>query len=293
MPVLPGRFQPHDWRQRLRSHLDRWRPVGFVVALGLLVGLFVGTATARYEPDDQIIVGNTSGTLSALLVVDGHTIVIGGGDSRSGLADLVGRSTLPWQRHIDLLIVPAADDAHLAGALGLVERGAVSGLVLLGFSEDSAALAMLEREADRAKVSVRYVDNPHYLTLDDGVEVRLQADQPASVEIRYHQARIVLIDSTSTQVTGNSTDPVPNAHVVISMRQGRQGLPGASLLVQPYAERSRALQASDAIYRLELERGERCTLRLHAESIRTPLSCLEKNPAESMDVESRQNTKLL
>src|SRR5690606_34707542 len=89
----------------------RLLPIALI--LGVLLGWGVGQiASAAATSRDQIVAGNTAGTLSVRLALDGTRIVIGGGDARAELADLVERSSLPWARSIHLLLVPASDTRH-------------------------------------------------------------------------------------------------------------------------------------------------------------------------------------
>ncbi len=240
------------WLQSLR-----WLPLGF------LSGLLFGSLVGSYQPDNQMIVGGTGRTLSVVLLLADHEIIIGGGSVPNDVVELADRSTVPWQRPYELLILPSWDTEHIPGALSLIERGAIRSVAVVGPATSDPAWSILERQAERRHTSVRFVMESSRLPLDQnttleffptkaGLVICLRSG-PLSLEVLDHQAK-----TPRPLHCGQST-------VVISLRQ--PSLTDAALVIRPRPRRAQEL-ASSARYEIQLDRGERVTLRLGASELR-------------------------
>lgn len=254
-----------------------------VVALAALVGALLGEAALAAGPGDRVVIGRTGDTLSVLVDAAGARIVIGGGNSRADLADLVGRSTLPWDRQVDLLVVPAWDERHVAGALGLVERGDVHGVAVLGLEDRGAAWTALQRAADETGTRVRYLDGRQALHAAPGLDLDFDVgagDGPRAgltAGVTFGGVRVAVIDAPAGARARWPSGPTrqERARVLVSLRALPEGgASGTLLAVRPAGERSSQLVAAGASYVAEVARGRRLTLRLGPDGVRLPLGAV-------------------
>ncbi len=259
-------------------------PVGLV--LTVIVGLVAGRAMAGLGSGDRLVIGNTAGTLSAVLQVHDTRIAIGGGNSYADLTDFVDRSTLPWKRRIGLLVIPGWDGRHLAGALGLVERGPVDGIAVIGTRGSEQEWAIMEESARHTGAGVRYLAGEHRLTIDDGVTLTFDAAAPgdqtdpgaATITLNYHGAKIVFVDATtSNQKIWNAVRDDVGSQILVSLRSPADlAGKGARVAIRPVARRSSDLAVSGAEYTGDLVTGSRLTIRLRPGEVRIPENRLSK-----------------
>jgi hypothetical protein len=252
-----------------------------ILALGALFGITVGVVLSQVGTGDQITVGNTAGTLSTVLRLNGALVVLGGGDSRTDLVDLVGRSTLPWRQRVEILVVPGWDSRQAVGALGLVERGGVRTVAILGPAGDHPAWALLEQSAERHGAQVNYVDGEESLSLGPDITVTFSApslDGPnvpvALVRLRYHDADTLVadIEPSATLKTVAGWDALPtDTHLLIAMRPINSSLVRAEVAVIPAAQQAGEVEPLAPRYQSELRPGQRLTVRLRGSSLRLPL----------------------
>lgn len=265
-------------------------PIGLLLAV--LVGLAFGRVMAGLGTDDRLVIGNTAGTLSALLQVHDTRIAIGGGDSYADFTDLVDRSTLPWKRRIDLLVVPGWDSRNAAGALGLVERGPVGGIAVIGTKGSAPEWGNMEETARRSGATVRYLAGEHRLTLTDGVSLTFEAAGStgrtdagaATITLDYHGAKIVMVDAAASNDTlwKQIAERGDTTRILVSLRSpsGPAGQ-GAQVAIQPSARRSSDLTNAGAQFTSDLDSGSRLTIRLNPGEIRIPMNRLSKTATPS------------
>ncbi len=279
--------------ERARAIADRLAPrltPRIVIPVGLLlvvvVGLVVGRVMAGLGSDDRLVIGNTAGTLSAVLQVHDTRIAIGGGNSYADLTDFVDRSTLPWKRRIGLLLIPGWDSRHLAGALGLVERGPVGGIAVIGTRGSEQEWGIMEESARRSGADIRYLAGEHRLTIEDGVSLTFEAVAPgdqtdpgaATITLNYHGAKIVFVDATtSNQKAWNSVRDDAGTQILVSLRSPADlAGQGARVAIRPAARRSSDLAESGAEYTGDLVTGSRLAIRLRPGEVRIPENRLSK-----------------
>ncbi|GBD16601.1 hypothetical protein HRbin26_01499 [bacterium HR26] len=258
----------------------RWLPGGaLLLACGLTLGLVAGWLLTSWLLGDRLVIGGTGQELSVLLEVAGRRVVIGGGSSRSDLVDFVDRSTLPWDRQIDLLVIPAWDERHLPGALELVERGRVRRLALLGLPGNEPAWTLLERAAQARQASVTFIAEPQRVTLTDSAWFTLHPSSDGSedpgvhVLIRLGEVQIAVVDAP--RGSGGHWRAIAGSHLLVTLRQP-PGEPGPMPLVaRPSPRRSGDFVPIDAQYELVLDRGRRVTLRFTGHELRVPLNAVD------------------
>lgn len=257
----------------LRPH--RWTLLIVVALLGVTTA---APLIARSLPDrERIVVGNTAGMLTTMLEINGHRVLVGAGPTRSHAADLIGRSTRPWEREIDLLIVPGWDDSHAVGALGLLERRSVSGIAVVGVPGNEPVWTMLERSARAEDIALRYLSSPHHLALGKGIELRMSALEEGSgawIRLDYNGIRIDLIDATDV---AEAAPPVTqfehwNEHVIVNMRSQRvPDFAKPALMIRPMPFYYDEFQETSAQITEEVDRNEQVRLDLGDGEIRLPL----------------------
>lgn len=277
-----------------RAIADRLAPrltprilIPIVLLLAVIGGLTAGRVMASRGDDDRLVIGNTAGTLSAVLQLHNTRIAIGGGNSYADLTDFVDRSTLPWKRQVGLLVIPGWDGRHVAGALGLVERGPVDGIAVIGTRGSEPEWGIMEEAARRSGASIRYLAGEHRLTIEDGVTFTFEAspsgDQTdtgaATITLNYHGAKFVFVDAaTANEKAWNRvTNGVDTTRILVSLRSPAElAAQGARVAIRPVARRSSDLAVTGADYTGDLTTGSRLTIRLRPGEVRIPENRLSK-----------------
>lgn len=271
------------WRARLArfgSLRPRWLPGGaLLLVCGLMIGLATGWLLTRWSLGDRLVIGGTGQELSVLLEVAGQRVVIGGGSSRSDLVDFVDRSTLPWDRQIDLLVVPAWDERHLPGALELIERGHVRRLAVLGLPGNEPAWTLLERAAQARQVAVTFIAEPRRVTLTDSAWLTLHPSSDGSedlgvyVLIRLGEVQVAVMDAPRGSV--GHWHAIAGSHLLVTLRQPPGESGPVPLVARPSPRRSGDIVPIEAQYELVLDRGRRVTLRFTGHELRVPLDAVD------------------
>ncbi|MDW7981239.1 MAG: hypothetical protein RMH81_00260 [Thermomicrobium sp.] len=250
--------------------MARWRLLGWLVS-GFLLGFLVTSLSSRHHPDGRLIVGGTGSTLSVVLLLSGRTIIVGGGTAPNEVVELVDRSTLPWRRPYDLLILPGWDTTHLPGALSLVERRAVDAVAVLGAPDRDPAWTILERRARERRVTVHFVAVRSLLTLDRSTRLELfPASDGTTICLEVGALRIALVDQRPNHPIGATcSTPI----VLIAVRQST--LASAPVLVRPRPQRATDL-TSHAEREVLVSRGEAIELRVSEHEVRVPLRSIHE-----------------
>lgn len=252
--------------------MRRRRPLMSLVA-GLGLGLLASLLAIGRSPSDRIVVGGTGNTLSVVLLLNGKEIVIGGGSVPNDAVDLADRSTLPWQRPYELLLVPAWDTVHLPGALSLVERGAVRSVAVLGAPGNEPAWTILERQARRSGSEFKVVTQPAVVPLGPDAALELRPTPTgAFVCLRTGTVRVSIVDAVANPLTA---DPCgrPTAAIALRASAGRV----APLVVRPKPRRAEEF-AQTGTFEIQLARGERAEIRLAGDEFRVRRSSLVNPP---------------
>lgn len=247
--------------------------------LGLVLGLLAGTGLTRWSLGDRVVIGGTGTELSVLIEVSGRRVVVGGGSSRSDLVGLVDRSTLPWDRSVDLLLVPAWDARHLPGAIELVDRGHVAQVLVIGLPEDDQAWAVLERLARARGTAVSYRDEPGRVPLAGDISVTVfppreagSSSQGIRAVAELGRVRMALVDAPRNATT--LWQAATGAHLVVALRTPPDDF-GPTLLVRPVPRWATAFTSPPARYEIALDRGQRVTARFTGHEFRLPLEVIE------------------
>ncbi len=266
------------------ARLTRLKPLVLTLFIAAVVGGVSGEFIASASAADRVVVGNTGGTLSGVIQVDGRLVVIGGGNARTDLADLVGRSTVPWHRRVDLLIVPGWDDQQAIGALGLIERGSVTELVIAGQPATNAVWNALQQTAARGAVPVTVVNGHDRIVLASDVQLDIVSDQPSTVatapyalmSLHYHQSMLTFVDASKAGVTAlnSSGITVERTHVLVTMRPLASVLAQTDVVLQPKASVVADVASSYASYLGEVGTGQRVEIKLSQHELRLPLNAV-------------------
>jgi hypothetical protein len=249
------------------------------------VGAILAGIASQIEPDNRITIGNTGGTLSVLVELQDTRVLVGAGPSRSHAADLIGRSTRPWDREIDLLIIPGWDDRHAPGAIGLLERESIDGIAVVGLPGDEPSWTLLEREAEQRGVAIAYLDRPSNLDLDDEVHFAFsglaEGSEGAWVRLEHRGKRIDIVDTDD--VDSAAPDPRSferrNDHLLINVRgqnSPRELSPDVLVIPEPFWQRDFA--EIDSPYFVSLARNEQLRIHLSDNEIRLPLDAVSIRP---------------
>jgi hypothetical protein len=250
-----------------------------------LLGFILAGIASQIEPDHRITVGNTGGTLSVLVEIPDARVLVGAGPSRSHAADLIGRSTRPWDREIDLLVIPGWDDRHTPGATGLLERQSINGIAIVGLLGDEPSWTLLEREAEQRGVAIVYVDRPSNLNFDKEAQLAFSslAQDPDGAWIRLEHLgkRIDIVDTNDI----DQAVPDPRAfegrndHLFINMRgQNSPNDLSPIVLVVPEPFWQRDFDRIDSPYFVSLARNEHLRIHLSENEIRLPLDAVSTRP---------------
>lgn len=255
-----------------------------VLILAVIVGVGLGWAGSGVGADDRLAVGNTGDSLSTLVRVDGWTVVIGGGTHQDALTEFVDRSTLPWQRQVHLLIVPASDDRLALGALALVERGGVGAVSVLGVPGEAPIWTRLERAAADRGIAHRYLTGDHRVALADRSELLLSAPSPdvagstsSTALLRHGQVHVLIVEGGETPAAtkGRLVDGEVTAMVQIRPGDPNEHQP-AAVMLRPEPQRPSAVAADPPLARFvgEIGRGVPLTVELEPDTLRLPIDLL-------------------
>ena len=121
--ALTLRRRPELWARVRASLAGIWRDGRAIAALGaatLLVWIIVAQLPDGGFHAHFLDVGQGDAIL--LRTPGGRTVLVDGGPDPVLLAARLGRALPFWQRRIDLVVATHADQDHLAGLLGVVER---------------------------------------------------------------------------------------------------------------------------------------------------------------------------
>jgi hypothetical protein len=272
---------PNKYLDILRG-LNRHVPAILIILALLLTGATAAAATSRMQPSDSIRVGNASGTLTTLIEYSNKRVLVGAGGSRSHAADFVGRATRPWDREIDLLILPGWDEHHVSGALGLIERRSVLGIAVIGLPDEHPLWTMLERESERRDIPLRYFARPSHVSLGKNGKLMLaetSGDGPGMiVRLDADGRRIDIVDAHDARSVEPPHDALPgvNRHVVVSSRS--QQIPSIfspELTIVPEAFWAGDYEGFSSPYRVSLARNESLLIELSENAISVPLESVD------------------
>src|SRR5947209_18473789 len=99
-----------------------WGRNGLVFAAALALSLSLGIGLGRPSGPARITVLPTADAITYLIEDDdGRRIIVGGGGTDAALRAF-SEHTLPWQRRVDLLVLPPPFRDHLPGATEIVRR---------------------------------------------------------------------------------------------------------------------------------------------------------------------------
>jgi hypothetical protein len=263
------------------------RPTTLTILVAALLGAGSGQVLANAGDNDDVIIGNTGGTLSSIIRVDHELIVFGGGNARSDLADLLGRATLPWKRQVDLLIIPGWDNQQAIGALGLLERQDVKQIVILGQPSTETVWTVLYQKASSRAIPVNVATNRSRIEVGPGVRMELTASDArtgdvseyALLTLHFHAVQISFLDASKDGIKAlNSTGTTPaRAHALVLTRTVTGIATTSTLRVQPTARQTNDFDLASSSYQRELNGGERMTLGLAPTELRLELNGVQRS----------------
>lgn len=267
-------------------HRYSTRQQNFGIVLGsTILGLLLAGLVSNIETTQQLYVGNTGGSLSVVLELSEARVMIGAGPSRAHAADFIGRTTRPWDREVDLLVLPGWDDQHVAGALGLLERESVSGIAVVGIPDEHPSWTLLEREAEAQDIHISHLGREAQLTLDEMTRITFsEVDGSAAgswVRLEHGGKRIDIIDTERGEhvIPPPATMTVANEHMLINTRgqsvpAGQS--PALAVVPEPFWRNDFAPIETD--YQVTLARNEQINIQLDENEIRMPLERVQLRP---------------
>jgi hypothetical protein len=121
--------------------MARWGQNGLVFVTVLALSLSLGIGLGRPSGPARITVLPTADAITYLIEDDdGRRIIVGGGGSDAALRAFSER-TLPWQRRVDLLVLPPPFRDHLPGATEIVRRTNVGRVIEMGGTQPNVSAA--------------------------------------------------------------------------------------------------------------------------------------------------------
>ena len=277
-------------RDRIGRERERFqrlvRPHGrtvLVIVVAIVAGGFLAGVASRIDAGERVVIGNTGGTLTTMLELSGARILVGAGPSRSHAADLIGRSTRPWDRQIDLLVLPGWDHRHVPGALGLIERGVIDGIAVIGIPGDEPSWTILEREAEQRELPVIHLNRPAQVRLGDHSSLSFSTSAGSSsdgawIRLEHNGKLFDIVDSDES----DSAEPDPRAlppggeHIFINTRnQGSPEDPAPELLVMPAPHWQHDFGEIASPYSLAISRNEHEVITLTDDAFRLSLDSAE------------------
>jgi hypothetical protein len=282
---LPGMSRILDLLQRVRRFANPHRELISITLISIAAAVILAGLVNRIQPDERVVVGNTGGTLTTLIELQEARILVGAGPSRSHSADLLGRTTRPWDRDIELLILPGWDDHHVSGALGLLERRTVNGIAIVGLPGAEPLWTILEREAESRGVELTYIDRASQLKVSSTSALLISPidgiDDGAWVRLDHQGKRIDVLDTGNVDLArpDRSSMQPGGEHVIVNTRGHRS--PGAMkppllMTPRPYWQSDFAEISADKW--APVDRNEHVTLTLEADQIRLPLESVQFRP---------------
>ncbi|HLI50446.1 MAG TPA: hypothetical protein VKU87_01540, partial [Thermomicrobiaceae bacterium] len=253
----------------------------FAMPIALVFGVGLGWLASTLDRGGRLAVGNTGRTLSSVIWSDNALVVVGGGTTRSDLADLVDRSTLPWHRHISLLVIGPNSDQAL-GVLDVIRRGGVETVAVAGIPESEPIWDSLESEAIQHHTTIKYVNQATRVTVTPHLAVELVPVETTSktnsegaiVRVQAGSMRFSWISGISKNSRIPPADPLFDlrANVVIDADGGtwlpEVGTPALSF--QPAAARSSAMTKPPSRFARTLDGGDQVQLRFNGNELRLP-----------------------
>ena len=111
---------------------SRWIQNALVFVVALAIALSFGIGVSRPSGPARITVLPVGDAITYLIEDDdGRRIIVGGGGTDAALRAFSER-TWPWERRVDMLVLPPPFRDHLPGATEIVRRTAVGRVIELG-----------------------------------------------------------------------------------------------------------------------------------------------------------------
>lgn len=193
---LALRKRPGAWARARRAVAAAWQGGWALAALGAAT-LLIWIAALQL-PDGRLqahFFDIGQGDAILLRTPGGRTILVDGGPDPVLLASRIGQVLPFWQQRIDLVVATHADQDHLAGLVGLVERYEV-GQVIQGPMAGEGSLENAWREALAAQgIPVVPAVRGTTITLGDATRIEVlhpPGDAPLGVEADDNASSVVL-----------------------------------------------------------------------------------------------------
>lgn len=261
------------------------RPLTLTIIAALLLGATTGEIFAHAGEGNRVVVGNTGGTLSSVIQLDNRLIVFGGGNARTDLADLFGRSTLPWRRHIDLLIVPGWDSQQALGAIGLLEHANVTQIIIVGQPSTETVWNVLLQSASSHAVPVTVTSGKNRIALGPDAEIQLftspttatATSEYALMTLQYDQVQLAFLDASNAGLTALSASDADfsRTHLLVLTRPFYPQTISSVLEMQPPAEKAAEVGEVTATYSREVRAGQHVGVQFASDELRLSLESLQ------------------
>jgi hypothetical protein len=203
--------------------------------IGILA--LLGAVAMSWRPDGKVHVHvlNIDGMPVFVQTPLGNQILVGGSNSPSALLGALGNRMPFWDRDIDLIVVPKADQPSLNGLLAVIDRYSVGAILSVEVADNRASREWLDMISAK---SIEIVDAGSGIGVDSGVSLSLDAGggvrmelNGATIAIGVPQATapvdVWIAGSLSAQPAAqivvakdvNETDVVPGGVTLIDMEE--------------------------------------------------------------------------
>ncbi|MFN3336608.1 MAG: hypothetical protein ACK42I_03800, partial [Thermomicrobium sp.] len=149
------------------------------------------------------------------------------------------------------------------GALSLIERGAIRAVAIVGPVKSDPVWTIVERRAELHHTAVRFITEPSRLSLDQHTVLELLPSEAGLVICLWSGPLVVEVRDQGA--TAQLPYHCGKSTAVVSLRQA--SVADAPLVIRPRPRRAQEFVTS-ARYEIQLDRGERATLRLGASELR-------------------------
>lgn len=204
-----------EQRMNIKARLSNISPRAVLPVIGVFA--LLAALAISWQPDGKLHVHvlNIDGMPVFVQTPLGRQILIGGSNSPSALLATLGNRMPFWDRDIDLVVVPKADQRSLNGLLAVIDRYSIGAILSVEIGDNRASREWLDVISAK---SIAIVDVGSGVGFEDGVSLML--DEAGVVRIGSSGATVVLGtagDASPADVWIVETMPdLPTAQIIVA-----------------------------------------------------------------------------